>query len=339
MRLEQVPVPVPASDEALIAVDWVGLCGSDLEEYLDGPVVVAGPVTLGHEIVGTVAVAAADGSGPSAGTVVVVDVVTGCGHCFWCLEHEEGLCPDEVVIGMDVDGGLAEYVAALASRLIAVPDGLLAEHAALAEPTAVAVRASRKLGSMRGRGAVIVGGGTIGLLTAQVLRHDGAEPIILVEPSAGRRALAERLGFIAVWADTAERRAATIAEHLPVRGADAVVECSGAEGAAAAAIRLVRPGGTVVLLSVTAHAQSIDTTGIMLAEKTVIGSSAHMWDDDVLPAVELLAAGVVQAAPLISHTVSLDEGVRAFEILADRTQDSLKVLVHVRRDEDRTVSR
>ncbi|WP_372983718.1 zinc-binding dehydrogenase [Microbacterium sp.] len=333
VRLTSVPIPEPAADEALIAVDWVGLCGSDLEEYLDGPVVIPGPVTLGHEIVGTVARPASDGSGPPAGTVVVVDVVTGCGHCFWCLSHDEGLCPDETVTGMDIDGGLAEFVVARASRLIAVPAGLSPEHAALAEPTAVSVRASRKLGPMRGRAAVIVGGGTIGLLTAQVLRHEGAGVVVVIEPSDGRRALAEELGFASVWAGSDDHRAAAVAALVPSRGPDVVIECSGAEGAASEAIRLVRPGGTVILLSVTAHEQPIDTTAIMLAEKTVIGSSAHMWDDDVLPAVELLAAGIVRAAPLITHAVPLADGALAFETLADRTQNSLKVLVRVGRDD------
>lgn len=323
-------MPTPAEDEALIAVEWVGLCGSDLEEYLDGPIVVSGPITLGHEIVGTVVAPAADGSGPPAGTSVVVDVVTGCGHCFWCLDHNEGLCPEESVIGMDVDGGLAEFVAGRASRLIPIPEGLSAKHAVLAEPTAVAVRAVRKLGDVTGRGALIVGGGTIGLLTAQVLRHHGAEPVVLVEPHQARRALADELSFPTVWADIAEARASAIAEHFPSHGIDAVIECSGVDGAAGEAIGLVRPGGTALMLSVTPHHQSIDTTGIMLAEKTVVGSAAHMWDDDVVPAVALLASGAVRAAPLISHTLALHDGVRAFEILADRTQTSLKVLIGVR---------
>ncbi|WP_374946187.1 zinc-binding dehydrogenase [Agreia sp.] len=331
VRIERVPVPEPAPDEALIAVEWVGLCGSDLEEYLDGPIVVSGPITLGHEIVGIVTASAADGSGPPAGTAVVVDVVTGCGHCFWCRNHNEGLCPDEVVTGMDVDGGLAEFVVGRASRLISVPQALDLRSAVLAEPTAVAVRAVRKLGPMRERGAVIIGGGTIGLLTAQVLRHYGAGPIVLVEPHEGRRALAEQLGFSAVWSDTAVERALAVvaSETFPSHGIDVVIECSGAEGAAGEATRLVRAGGTTVLLSVTAHDQLVDTTEVMLAEKTLIGSAAHMWDDDVQPAVELIASGAVRVDDLISHTLPLREGPAAFEILADRTQNSLKVLVHV----------
>ncbi len=155
IRVEKVPVPNPADDEALIRVTWVGLCGSDLEEYLDGPIVVRGPVTLGHEIVGTVAAPARDGSGPPTGTVVVVDVVTGCGQCHWCLRHAEGQCPNLRVTGLDVDGGLAEFVTGKARRLVRVPTELDPMQAALTEPLAVAVRAVRKLGAVQGRGGVV----------------------------------------------------------------------------------------------------------------------------------------------------------------------------------------
>ncbi len=330
VRVEQVPVPHPAADEALVEVAFAGLCGSDLEEYLEGPVVVPGPVTLGHEIVGTVVAPAADGSGPPAGTVVVVDVVTGCGVCFWCRQHQEGQCPRLRVTGLHIDGGLAQYVTGRADRLVPVPAGLGPADAALTEPTAVAVRAVRKLGAVRGHSALVVGGGTIGLLIAQVLRHSGAEPVLVVEPSRARRGVADRLGLTSVWADSEPLRAAALAPHLPDRGIDVVVECSGADGAARGAVRAVRPGGTVLLLSVTPTDQALDLTDAVLGEKTMIGSAAHMWDEDVAPAVDLIAAGAVQVAPLVTHTVPLGDGSAAFALLADPSKEAIKVLVDAR---------
>ena len=330
VALETVAVPQPGDDEALIRVQWVGVCGSDLEEYRDGPIVVTGPVTLGHEIVGTVAVPARDGSGPAAGTTVVVDVVTGCGHCFWCRRQEEGLCPDLRVTGLHVDGGLADYVLGRAARLVPVPAGLDPKLAVLAEPTAVAVRAVRKLGDVGGLGVLVIGGGSIGLLVAQVLRVAGAGSVVVVEPSRRRREVAQDLGLTALWDDSAEARAAQAARHFPAHGIDAVVECSGATGAAGEAVRRARPGGTAVLLSVTPADQPIDVTGLVLGEKVVLGSAAHRWDLDVAPAVELLAVGAVRAEPLITHTVSLDRGTEAFALLAGAGGDTIKVVVDVR---------
>lgn len=329
VRVERAPVPRPGPDEALVRVLHTGLCGSDLEEYLDGPVVVAGPVVLGHEIVGVVAAAARDGSGPVPGTVVVVDVVTGCGHCFHCVHHEEGRCARLRVTGLHVDGGLADYVAARANRLVRVPDGLDPVHAGLAEPTAVAVRAVRTLGAVADSAVLVVGGGTVGLLTAQVLRHAGASAVVVLEPDPWRREVAHRLGLRTAWAADEGGRAELLGRLFLGRGLDAVVECSGADGAAREAIRAVRAGGTVVLLSITPTDQAVDLTDAVLGEKTIVGSAAHMWDDDVEPAVALLASGAVQVAPLVTHRLPLRDGPRAFALLADRSAHVVKLLVDV----------
>lgn len=326
IRLEEVPIPTPRSDEALVRVHWTGLCGSDVEEYLAGPVVVTPPVTLGHEIVGSVAVAARNGSGPPVGTPVVVDVVTGCGECFSCRRHEEGRCLTLVVTGQHVDGGLAEYVVGRASRLVVVPPGLELRHAALAEPAAVAIRAVRRVGSLLGQTALVIGGGTIGLLVAQVLRNSGAPIVVVVEPSERRRMVAASLGFVTVWAASETERASARSGLVPERGVDVVVECSGASGAAREAVRAVRRGGTVILLSVTPEDQAIDAADLVIGEKSVHGSAAHMWDDDVAVAVTQLAAGQLQVEPLVSLTVALNDVGTAFFTLAD-SSDLIKLLV------------
>lgn len=327
IRIEEIPVPTPGEDQALVRVRWAGLCGSDLEEYRDGPIVTRPPVVLGHEIVGTIAVAAANGSGPAVGTDVIVDVVTGCGRCFWCERHEEGQCPNLNVTGLDLDGGLAEYVIGRANRLLPVPPELNLRHAALAEPTAVAVRAVRKLGNVTGRSAVIIGGGTIGLLVGQVLSHAGATPVVVVEPVQSRREIAHRLDLTSEWADSPENRAAALAASMPPRGVDFVVECSGANGAMREAVHLLRRGGEAILLSVRPDDQQLDLTDIVLGEKTLRGSAAHMWDEDVAPALALLASGALDVEPLISHEVPLADARTAFELLADSTSGALKILV------------
>jgi (R,R)-butanediol dehydrogenase / meso-butanediol dehydrogenase / diacetyl reductase len=151
VRVEEVPVPEPQPDQALIEVEWCGICGTDLEEYNDGPVSIPvgephpltgrkAPLTLGHEIVGCVVKPARDGSGPLEGARVIPDVVLGCGECYWCRRHQEGLCVGHAVVGLHTDGGLAEYVASTARTCVLVPDTLEADVATLAEPTSVAAR-------------------------------------------------------------------------------------------------------------------------------------------------------------------------------------------------------
>ncbi|MGC5170093.1 zinc-dependent alcohol dehydrogenase [Microbacterium sp. DT81.1] len=327
ITVQVVPVPRPRTHEALIRVLWTGVCGSDVEEYLHGPVVIAGEITLGHEIVGTVEAAAEDGSGPSAGTVVVVDVVTGCGRCYWCERHEEGLCAELSVTGQHVDGGLAEFVVGRADRLIPVPVGVPPVHAALAEPLAVAVRAARKAGALIGRGALIVGGGTVGMLLAQVLKAGGASPVVVVEPATSRRRIIESWGIATAWADTAAERAEAVRGLFPDRGVDIVAECSGRKGMTAEAVRLVRRGGTVILLGVLPEEEKVDVLDVVLGEKVIVGSAAHMWDDDVSVGIEMLAAGLVDVAPMITHREHLSNVSGAFEMLTEQGNTVIKMVI------------
>ncbi len=310
-------------------VEWAGLCGSDVEEYLLGPIQISGAVTLGHEIVGVVDRAAADGSGPPAGTRVVVDVVTGCGRCFWCRRHDEGLCPDLVVTGQHVDGGLAEFVVGRADRLIPVPDDLALAHAALAEPLSVAVRAVRKAGALQGAGVLVIGGGTVGMLTAQTARAAGADRVVVIEPSEARREVLAGYGCVPIWRPSETERAEALNDLFPARGVDVVFECSGRPGMTREAVRLARRGGTVILLGILAEDEPIDTLELVLHEKTVHGSAAHMWDDDVQVAVGLLAAGTVDVERIITHVRPLEAAGEAFELLVDPAAMVTKLLVQV----------
>jgi (R,R)-butanediol dehydrogenase/meso-butanediol dehydrogenase/diacetyl reductase len=333
VRIDEVPEPEPASDELLLDVLWCGICGTDLEEFLEGPVTIpiaphpargsSAPITLGHEVVGRVVRAAADGSGPPAGAVVIPDVVVGCGRCAFCRRHEEGLCDVLAVRGQTEDGGLAERMVARAATCLVVPDTVSPEEAALVEPASVAVRALRKLGQVGGIRIAVVGGGTVGQLVARVAVAWGARVGLVVDPREERRARALRFG--------AERACAPAEAEGSAGEFDAVVECSGAPGAVASAIRLVRRGGTVVALGIRPAPDDIPTVDLVLGEKRLVGSAAHLWDDDSRPALELMATGRLPVADLISRRIPLADVVRdGFGALADRDADILKVLVDCR---------
>lgn len=329
VRLEDLADPQPRRDEVVVAVEWCGLCGTDLEEYLEGPVNIREslrPVVLGHEIVGRVVEAAADGSGPGVGTKVVPDVVRGCGHCYWCARHEEGQCPLLLVAGLQLDGGLAEYFCAPAGRCVVVPDRLATPEAVLAEPMSVAVRALRKAGGLLGGSVVVIGCGTIGLLVTAAARAAGASSVIAVDPLGPRRAVAASFGGHPVAPNDA--REATL-DLTGGRGADVVVECSGSKGATARALALLRNGGLCVLVGFHGGSEEFTLLDVILPEKTLVGSAAHMWDDDVAPAVDLLAEGKGSFERIVTHRVPLADVVRGFELLASRDTAALKVAIEV----------
>jgi (R,R)-butanediol dehydrogenase/meso-butanediol dehydrogenase/diacetyl reductase len=327
VQLEERPVPEPRDHEALVQVRYCGLCGSDLEEYLEGPVVARPPRVLGHEIVGVVVRPARDGSGPAAGAVVIVDVVTGCGSCHWCARGEEGLCPDLVVTGQHIDGGLTEFMAAAAHRLVVVPDSVPLPAAALAEPLAVAVRVLSKAGPLESHQVVVVGGGTIGMLVAQLARVRGARRTVVIEPSPSRRALMAGWGVPTVWADSPQDRAAAVAVLVDPPGPGVVIECSGRPGMVAESLALTAPGGTLFVLGVLPEPESIDMLSLVIGEKTIRGSAAHMWNTDVREAAALLAAGAIDAASLVSHVLPLPMAADAFALLASPDNGVIKLLI------------
>jgi (R,R)-butanediol dehydrogenase / meso-butanediol dehydrogenase / diacetyl reductase len=335
IRVIQLPIPVPAPDQVLVRVLWCGICGTDLEEFREGPLTVPvgqphrvsgrmAPLTLGHEIVGVVATVAEDGSGPALGAVVVPDVVVWCGSCWWCLRHEYGQCANLSVLGQYDDGGLAEFVVARASTCIVVPDELDPAVAALAEPSAVAVRAVRKVQSPMGLHMAVLGGGTVGQLVARTAMAAGAASTLIVDPVADRRSLGAMHGSVPLTPEEVE----TTVDELSDPGVDVIFECTGRPDVLAQAIRLVRRGGLVVAVGLRIGLEKIPLADLILGEKQVIGSAAHVWDTDMQDAIRMLADGRLDVGDLITHRFPLDcvvsDGLR---VLGDPSSGALKVLI------------
>ncbi len=314
VRVDSVPVPEPGPGQVLVAVERVGLCGSDLEEYRSGPVaipVAAVPLILGHEVVGTV-VQTSDPSLP-VGARVIPDVVVGCGHCWWCRRHEEGLCPDLLVRGQQQDGGLADYLLADAATCTPVPGGVSLNTAAFAEPAAVAVRALRKAGDLTGATVAVVGGGTVGNLVAQIALRAPTAAVVVVDPVEARRDLGARFG--AATAAPGAQAAELVGLLTEGRGADVVLECAGVPSGPADALALSRRGGTIVLVGFRASDLTLSWLDVVLGERRLVGSAAHLWDIDVTAAVGLLTRGVLDPGGLLSATFALADAPAAFERL------------------------
>lgn len=239
--------------------------------------------------------------------------------------HQEGLCARHAVVGLHTDGGLADYVASTAATCVPVPPDLGADVAALAEPTSVAVRAMQKVSHPIGSNLLVVGTGTIGLLLVQVARTSGAGTIVAVDTDPKRRELALSMG--ADLAPAPDELEELLPEAIGGIGPDVVFECSGAPGLAGQAIRLVRRGGTVVLVGFHGEEEPFDLLDTVLGEKRIVGSAAHLWDEDVASAVDMLSRGQVDGEPLLTTRVSLKRIEEGFATLEDSVAGALKVLV------------
>jgi len=341
VRVEDVPIPTVGEGEVLLRVSWCGICGTDVEEYRDGPVVVPAdapnaltgqraPITLGHEFAGTVVEVGPGVEGLTVGERVVPEICLFCGECHYCRRHQYALCVSWAAIGLHGDGGLAEYVKVPARMCVRLPDEIGDDEAALIETTEVAVRAVRKAGIRLGDSVAIVGDGAVGLITLQVARAAGATTAILLGHRAARLELGRQLGADAAidtrdpgWLDA-------VRELTGGLGADVAIECGGRAEAIGDSIAATRKGGTIVLLAVIGVPIPVNTWPIVEGERTIIGSVQHHFDDDLPVAVRLLATGQVNVRPLISRRISLERVVEEGFAAPPSAGSDIKVLVSTR---------
>jgi len=308
----EVEAPRPAADEALVRVEAVGICGSDIHTFQGEHPFVSYPVWPGHELVGTVESVGEGVDLALLGMRVALEPSLPCGRCPRCLEGRYNICENLAVLGFQAPGGMAERFAVRADRLHPLPDNLPLEAAALVEPMAVAVHAARLPGSLAARSVGVLGGGAIGLLSGVAARAYGAARVQLADPLAERREVAEALGLQAV-------------EALAPGSCDVVFECVGNEAALRAAVEACVKGATVVVAGVFGADARVQAGLVQDRELRLQGSLMYL-SSDVRDAIRLLAEGRVDAARLITHRFGLAEAPRAFQVAAGRGQ-ALKVLV------------
>jgi threonine dehydrogenase-like Zn-dependent dehydrogenase len=357
LRLDHEPPPTAGPDEALVDVAYGGVCGSDLHYWRDGAVgtsILRGPMILGHEVVGRVAAAAADGSGPAVGQAVAIHPARSCGHCQWCLGGAANLCPETRYLGSaaqwpHTDGGFADQIAVPAGRLIPLPDSLDLRRASLAEPAGIAFHAldrAEAVGApIGGAHVLVVGGGPIGLLVAAGARYREAASVTVADVQERPLEVARQLGVRAVHARDLPDGAELAAEaSLRADGLDhtsptshdrptspsgpippdIVIESSGTVPGLTSAIRSARPGGTVVLLGqVPAGDISVPASLCVTRELTLTGSLRLI---EIERSVAFLADPRAVVDPIVSDVFPAGQAAEAFAVAADPARSS-KVLL------------
>jgi (R,R)-butanediol dehydrogenase/meso-butanediol dehydrogenase/diacetyl reductase len=336
VRLDDVPEPVAATGEVVIGVEACGICGSDLHEYLDGPLYipvrphpltgVAPPVTLGHEFVGRIVTTGPDVRQVRPGDRVAVNPCLLCGTCQRCRRGQVNHCARLATLGLSRDGAFAPLVAAPAASCHVLPPEVGEGEGAFVEPLAVAVHAARRARLSPGARVVVVGAGPIGLLLLQVLRARGAGWVAVVEPRAERRRLARELGADHVVDPEAEDPAHAVAAATADERAELTFECVGSAAAFASAVRLTAKQGRIVLVGLVPATVPVNLLQLLAHEKEIVGSSAYV--DEFPEAIALLAAGQVRVAPLVTGQVPLRQALEeGLEVLRRPDASHVKILV------------
>ncbi len=311
-ELVDLPDPTPGPGDVVVAVDSCGICGTDIHIY-DGDVALTRyPLVPGHEFCGEVA-AAGDDAGIAVGTFAAVDPSLPCGRCTGCRRGRANLCERWAAVGVTTDGAFAEYVRVPASNVYTLPASLPRQWGTIVEPLSCAIHAMDRVGDVLGRGILLYGAGTMGLLLVQLIRRAGAATIDVVDVRPERLPIAEALGADEVAGE---------AHALSRPKWDLVVDATGAVGAIEDGLARVARGGTFLVFGVAAADATarFSPFAIYNEEITILGSMAVLHSFG--RAVELLASRAVDAEPLITSRLPLASYEEA--IAAVRRGDGFK---------------
>jgi 2-desacetyl-2-hydroxyethyl bacteriochlorophyllide A dehydrogenase len=318
--VEREPVPEPGPGELLVAMAAAGICGSDVHAVQGLHPFIDLPYHPGHEVTGTVA-AGGPGTSTPPGSAVVVNPVLYCGVCTRCRQGQVNLCRQMAVYGCGTAaGGMAEYFVVPEQNVVVLPDGTNSLVAALIEPLSTPVHAVRLAGpDLSGQTVVILGAGTIGLMTLAVARAHGASRIVVTNRSAGKREQALRLGADAAFDPRDPRADQEIVAALGGEQADVVFDCVAVQDTMDQAFNLILKGGTIVVVGVPAGPVTVPLPQLQDRQLRVQGSAVYL-PEDYAESLALLTSGAVRAADLITAQYPLDEAAAAFGAAASGEQ-------------------
>ena len=301
VRVDDVPEPEAAPGEVVVRVGACGICGTDVH-IVDGEFPPTKyPVIPGHELGGEIVALGPDVVGWKVGDRVGIDPTLNCGTCYYCQRGMGNICERLNGIGTTRPGGFAERVAVPQRTLYPLPDSMTFAAAALIEPVACVVHAFHRLQPQPGDTYLIYGAGPMGLQNAQVARFHGASHVAIVDINPSRLERARSVfGFDLLGASLDEVR------HVAPRGFDNVIEATGVTKVAEMAINAVKRRGKLLLFGVCPPGEKAgyDVFRIYNEEITVLGTMAVLYSYG--PAIDVIAAGAVDAAKMVTHTFDID---------------------------------
>ncbi len=347
LRVDEIPAPEPKDDEVLIKVTYSGICGSEVHEYVAGPVFIplephpltgsCAPQIMGHEYGGVIEKVGSVVKGLSLGDMVTVNPILACGQCPACKKGRPNLCVTLAYYGLIGDGGHAEYSVVKAANCVKIPNGSTAEFVAFGEPAGVAYHAVNQAMVNEGDTVSVIGGGPIGQLVAQYAKIAGAKMVIMSEIATKRIDIARQIGAVDHLINPIDEDPLNRTLELTNgQGVDVAIECSGGsktgllEDTASLAVEMTRAEGTAVIVGTFAEPTNFHFNNIVLMERRVIGSWVWHSPEEYSRAMKLIVTSDIQVLPLISSKVSLQRAVRdgILPLLANK-DDQMKILINL----------
>jgi (R,R)-butanediol dehydrogenase/meso-butanediol dehydrogenase/diacetyl reductase len=338
LRIEEVSIPDPGPGELLLAVETVGICGTDASEYSHGPMQFPidrrhpvtghlGPLIPGHEFSGTVARLGPGVVGFSEGELVASAGSTGCGSCGFCESGRPSRCLRYWAVGLHANGALAEYCTVPAAACLSVGSvGLTADQAALAQPMSIAVHALHRGGIEGGEDVVVIGAGGIGVFVTYALASAGCK-VTAVDLDRGRLDIASALGGTETL--------------VPGPGFDqnleaaVVFEITGSRTGLSTALAALGPGGRLVAVGFQKQTFDADFEALTTAEQEWVGTNRIDAPVDLPEAIRLLAARDGSWSDVAPQVLPLDEVEQGLGAMARGEKAPIKTLVSPRTNQPR----
>jgi 2-desacetyl-2-hydroxyethyl bacteriochlorophyllide A dehydrogenase len=327
LEAAEMAAPRPDARHVLVKMTHSGICGTDYKIY-SGAIPVGYPRVMGHEMAGEVVDPGDPGGAGSlrVGTRVIVDPELYCGVCFHCRIGQTHLCPNGMLIGRDINGGFAEYVAVPAGHVFPLPDTIDSRDAPLIQVLTTCLHAQRQIDIFPGEAVVVFGLGVTGQLHVQLAKARGASPVIGVTRSAEKRALAEMLGADVTipGGDGALER---VRELTDGRGADAVIETTGVLASVATCVHMARSGGRLLLFGIiTAKEGALPFYDLYFKELALI-SARVAKSEDYPAAIALVERRQVRLEPLVSSVMPLADLKAAIGMLGGESGPRMKIIL------------
>ena len=312
------------SDEVLIQVKKVGICGSDVGSYESGGPYLPGKI-IGHEFSGELVQIGENVKKLKEGMKVTVNPQIPCFKCYYCLHDQENMCKlQNYSLGTTEDGAMREFINVRAERVHILPDNVTYEEGATIEPLSVAVYAVKQSGFQLGQNAAIIGAGPIGLMTIQVLRSAGANKIYVLEPVESKQKIAMEVGADKAFLPKAWNKIVRLTDKL---GPDHVYDCVGLSSTFTTSLQLIKKGGNITLIGM--HAKTLEINNILLMTTNNISvRGVYGYNHDIFKtAINLYAQKKVRVDPLITNRIRLEQVPEMFKVLGNPPHEELKVIV------------
>ena len=327
IEYRDVPVPAVGPGQIKIKMKAIGVCGSDIHVYHGKHPYTSYPVVQGHEISAVVAELGAGVANFAVGDLVTVQPQVVCGTCYPCTHGMYNDCESLKVMGFQTTGMASDYFVVDAAKALKLPAGMSYDHGAMIEPLAVGVHAIRRYGDVKGKKVLVVGGGPIGNLLAQVAKAQGAAAVLLSEVSAYRLAAAKKCGLLTANPNETPLKAAVAANFGP-DGADVIFECIGLGATLSQEIEVARKGSDIVVVGVFSAPAALNVGFIQDHELRIIGTAMYR-EEDYVEAIRLAGAGLIEFESLITHRIPFDRYLDAYKLIEEQKDKAMKVMIEM----------